>query len=98
MEISQNALSLAKSIGLPGLVEGEAPPLNEAFCLLQLAELNKTRLLYLHACSPSTVLRGLSKKLLEDPVSRNSLPTTLKSTIQPKNINRLLEHITRKGY
>ena len=48
--------------------------------------------------SPSIVVRGLSKKLLEDPVSRNSLPTALKSTIQPKTINRLLEHITRKGY
>lgn len=47
---------------------------------------------------PSIVLRGLSKKLLEDPVSRNSLPTALKSTIQPKSINKLLNHIKRKGY
>lgn len=47
---------------------------------------------------PSIVLRGLSKKLLEDPVSRKSLPTALKSTLQPKSINRLLEHIMRKGY
>jgi len=48
--------------------------------------------------SPRTLLRGLSRKLLEDPVSRNSLPVALKSTLQPKFINRLLEHITRNGY
>lgn len=48
--------------------------------------------------SPHTLIRGLSRKLLEDSVSRNSLPTALKSILQPKFINRLLEHITRKGY
>ncbi|MFQ6081231.1 MAG: hypothetical protein ACE5OW_06155, partial [Candidatus Bathyarchaeia archaeon] len=47
---------------------------------------------------PHTLLRGLSKKLLEDPVSRNSLPTALKSALQPNFIHRLLEHIARKGY
>jgi len=47
---------------------------------------------------PSIVLRGLSEKLLEDHVSRNSLPTALKSTLQPKSINKLLNHIMRKGY
>ena len=47
---------------------------------------------------PQTLLRGLLKKLLEDPVSRNSLPTALKSALQPNFINRLLDHITRKAY
>ena len=48
---------------------------------------------------PSYVLlKGLSQKILEDPVSRNSLPKVIKSTIQPKFFSKLLEHITRKAY
>jgi len=49
MKISKDALSLVKSIGLPGLIEGENPPLNKALSLLQLAELNKTPLHYLES-------------------------------------------------
>jgi len=41
-----------------------------------------------------TLLRGLSEKLVEDPVSRSSLPTAL----QPKSINKLLKHVKRKRY
>jgi len=47
---------------------------------------------------PSIVLRSLSKKLLEDPIARKSFPTTLKSSIQPQAINKLLKHITRNAY
>jgi hypothetical protein len=65
MKISEDALSLVKSIGLPGLVEGEAPPLNKALSLLQLAKLNKTPLLYLES------LRKLRRHLpLEAQLSR----------------------------
>jgi len=44
------------------------------------------------------VLRGLLEKIREDRNTRNSLPIALKSTLQPKSINRLLTHIKRKGY
>jgi len=44
------------------------------------------------------VLRGLLEKIREDPNTRNSLPTAVKSTLQPKSINRLLTHIKRKAY
>lgn len=47
---------------------------------------------------PSIMIKGVSKKLLEDPVSRKSLPTGFKSILQPKFINKLFEHMTRKGY
>jgi len=47
VKIHEDTLLLLKSIGLPGLVEGENPPLNKALSLLQLAELNKIPLLYL---------------------------------------------------
>jgi len=46
----------------------------------------------------NVLLRGLSKKILEDPTSRKSLPTALKSSLQPRFINKFLKHITRKGY
>jgi len=44
------------------------------------------------------VLRGLFEKILEDPITRNSLPAALESTLQPKSINKLLTHMKRKGY
>jgi len=46
----------------------------------------------------SIVLKGLLEKIREDPNTRNSLPTALKTTLQPKSINRLLTHVKRKGY
>jgi len=44
------------------------------------------------------LLRGLLEKVLEDSVARNSLPTALRSTLQPKSINKLLKHVKREGY
>lgn len=47
---------------------------------------------------PHVLLKGLHEKILEDPISRNSIPNAIKSTLQPRQINKLLAHITRKGY
>ena len=47
---------------------------------------------------PHILLEGLLKKIREDPVSRNSLSKALRLSLQPKFINRLLKHITRKAY
>ena len=44
-----DAVLLLKSIGLPGIIEGEDPSLYKASALLPLAELNKIPLLYLES-------------------------------------------------
>jgi hypothetical protein len=49
MKTCEDTLLLIKSIGLPGLVEGQAPSHNKALSLLQLAELNKISLLFLES-------------------------------------------------
>jgi len=48
--------------------------------------------------TPHLLMRGLLEKILEDPASRGSLPSTLKSAFNSKFFTKLSEHITRKGY
>jgi len=44
------------------------------------------------------LLRGLLEKILEDPVSRDSLPEALQSAVQPGFFRKLMRHMKRKGY
>jgi len=48
--------------------------------------------------APHLLMRGLLEKILDDPTSRGSLPSTLKSAFNSKFFTKLSEHITRKGY
>lgn len=42
-----------------------------------------------------TIALGLSKKIIEDPVSRSSLPSALQSTLKPCFVAKLKDHISR---
>lgn len=44
------------------------------------------------------LIRGLSQKIIGDPVSRNSLPKALESSLRPRFINKLSRHFTRRTY
>jgi hypothetical protein len=47
---------------------------------------------------PQILLRGLTKKFLQDPALRRSLSPGLRSTLRSETILRLLSHFYRKGY
>lgn len=48
--------------------------------------------------SPLEVGKALLKKVLDDPLSRESLPIFLGHAIQPQFASKLVEHISRKRY
>lgn len=48
--------------------------------------------------SPSLLMRGLLEKILEDSISRGSLPLALNSAFRTRFFTKLLNHILRKSY
>jgi len=49
-------------------------------------------------CPFNIFLYGLFHKIFKDSISRNSLPITLKSSLEPRFLERVLNHIIRKRY